>query len=381
MTALQQAAKILLPLTLLLALAGCADESETALEAPKLRPVKVVEVAAASTSRELRYSGAVKASSEAATGFRVSGKITERNVDIGDRVKTGQVMARIDATDYELQVQSAEANLEAADRQVETSEFALKRAEQLFSQQVTTRAQLEQAQLAFNQAMANRDSVRSTLAQARNQVEYSQLTADRDGIVTGINADAGQVVAAGSPVVTVAADGEQDAVIAVTETDILAFRAGKRVDVSFWSNRSLVLTGIVREVAGSADPLSRTFTVRVGLPAHPSVLLGMTATVTATAPVEAPYYDIPLAALARDATDGIIVWSVDRASETVHARPVTAQEFSDKGVKVTEGVSAGDLIVIAGTQFMTEAMKIKLPDEALSRSAQAITSTLLVGTR
>lgn len=369
MTVLNQKLKLLLPLAFVITLAGCSNEGEAIVQSPDLRPVKVMEVSAVSKSRALRYSGSVTARSEAATGFRVAGKIIERNVEIGDKVRAGDVMARLDATDFRLQVQSARASLEAADRQVETSEFALKRSEQLFRQQVTTKAQLEQAQLVFNQAVASRDSANAALQQALNQVEYSQLKADRDGIVTAINADAGQVIAAGSPVVTVAADGERDVLIAVPETDILAFRAGKLVDISFWSDRSLMLPGTVREVAGSADPVSRTFTVRVGLPPHSSVLLGMTATVEATAPVSAPYHDVPLAALSRDGELGMIVWTVDRIDTTVQPRPVTVEEFSDTGVKVTQGLSTGDLVVVAGTQFLSENMRVRLVNDELSHTA------------
>ena len=376
-----QTTKFLLPLAFVISLAGCSNEVEETVQAPELRPVKVIEMASVSTTRALRYSGSVTARSEAATGFRVAGKIVERSVEIGDRVQAGDVMARLDATDFGLQVQSAEANLEAAERQVETSEFALKRTEQLFRQQVTTKAQLEQAQLAYNQSIASRNSAKAVLEQTRNQVEYSRLTADRDGIVTAIDADAGQVVAAGSPVVTVAADGERDVVIAVPETDILAFSAGKPVDVTFWSNRSLKLPGTVREVAGSADRLSRTFTVRIGLPSDPSVLLGMTATVEATAPVAAPYYDVPLAALSRDEADAMIVWTVNRVDGTVQSRPVTVEEFSDTGVKVTDGLRTGDLVVIAGTQFLSQNMRVRLADEELSRSAQLTDRPRIVATR
>lgn len=134
--------RALLTLLLVAALAGCSAETA---EAPKetVRPVKVVEVAEAATTRELSYSGAVRARSEAPAGFRVGGKVVERAVNIGDRVRAGDVLARLDATDYALSVTSARANLVAAERQVETADFARKRAEQLFKQQVAAKAQLE----------------------------------------------------------------------------------------------------------------------------------------------------------------------------------------------------------------------------------------------
>jgi membrane fusion protein, multidrug efflux system len=362
---------IALPLITTLGLTACTEGGAEAVEEPKPRPVKVVEVDTPSTARELRYSGTVKARSEAAAGFRVAGKITERLVDIGDRVMPGDVLARLDVTDYQLQMRSAEASLAAAERQLETADFALKRADALYRQQVTTKAQLEQAQLSYNQALATRDSQRSSLEQARNQVAYGELKADKPGIVTAISADAGQVVAAGSPVVTVAADGEKEALIAVPENEIFAFAPGKEVEVGFWSKDGLALKGTVREVAGSADATSRTFAVRIALPDNPQILLGMTARVTALAPSDKSLFELPLSALTEDASKQTTVWTVDRTDATVHARPVTVDTFSDTGVQVSAGLKPGDLVVVAGTQFMAEDMRVRLADEDLSRAAEA----------
>lgn len=362
---------IALPLLVTLGLTACSEGGAEVVREPALRPVKVVEVEAPSTNRELKYSGTVKARSEAAAGFRVAGKIVERLVDIGDRVAPGDVLARLDVTDYQLQMRSAEASLAAAERQLETADFALKRAAALYRQQVTTKAQLEQAQLTYNQALATRDSQRSSLEQARNQVAYGELKADKSGIVTAIGADAGQVVAAGSPVVTVAADGEKEVLIAVPENEIFAFAPGKEVEVGFWSKDGLSQKGKVREVAGSADTTSRTFAVRIALLDDPQILLGMTARVTALAPSDRNFFELPLSALTQDAAKQPTVWTVDRTEATVHARPVTVDTFSDTGVQVSAGLKPGDLVVVAGTQFMAEDMKVRLADEDLSRAAEA----------
>ncbi|GEO86167.1 MULTISPECIES: efflux RND transporter periplasmic adaptor subunit [Alphaproteobacteria] len=348
----------LFSLLLAAALAGCSAETA---EVPKenIRPVKVVEIAPATTTRELSYSGAVRARSETPAGFRVGGKIVERKADIGDRVAAGDVLARLDATDYELSLASARANLVAAERQVETAAFAMNRADQLFKQQVAAKAQLEQAQLVYNQAVAARDSAKATLAQAENQVAYAELKADRDGIVTAVHADAGQVVAAGTPVVTVAVGGEKEVSIAVPESDVFAFTPGKAVEVGLWSNDKLMLKGTVREVAGSADPASRTFAVRIAVPDDARVLLGMTASVKAVADGDRSLFDLPLSALARGAADRPVVWTVDPAAQTVHERSITVVDFADDGVRVSDGLNAGDLVVVAGTQFMAEGLKVK----------------------
>ncbi|MBN9219048.1 MAG: efflux RND transporter periplasmic adaptor subunit [Mesorhizobium sp.] len=351
-----------------LGLAGCSQEKTEVKDI--IRPVKVVEIAPAHDTRTLSYSGSVKARVESALGFRVNGKITERLVDIGQHVAPGDVLARIDRSDYDLSVKSAQAALDAAERQVETVELARKRAEQLFAKNFAPKSQLEQATLTYDQAVATRDSARSTLAQARNQVGYTELKADRDGIVTSVNADVGQVVGSGTPVVTVAVDGEKEVLIAVPEMEIAEFKPGKAVKAGFWSDAGLALDGKVREVAGSADPQSRTFAVRVSLPNDPRVLLGMTANIEASAANEKQMVSIPLSALAKQDSQSI-VWTVDRGADTVHARPVKVAEFAPDGVRVADGLKPGDIVVAAGTQFMTENLKVKLAGGMSQQSASA----------
>lgn len=351
-----------------LGLAGCSQEKAEVKDI--IRPVKVVEIAQAHDTRTLSYSGSVRARTESALAFRVNGKITERLVDIGQHVASGDVLARIDPIDYDLSVKSAQAALDAAERQVETVELARKRAEQLFAKNFAPKSQLEQATLSYDQAVATRDSARSSLDQAKNQAGYTDLKADRDGIVTAVSADVGQVVGSGTPVVTVAVDGEKEVLIAVPEMEIGEFKPGKIVKAGFWSDDALALDGKVREVAGSADPQSRTFAVRVSLPKDSRVLLGMTASIEASAANERQLVSIPLSALAEQGSQSI-VWTVDRGADTVHARPVKVAKFAADGVRVAEGLKPGDVVVAAGTQFMTENLKVKLAGDTVLQSASA----------
>ena len=351
------AAGIVLAATL--GLASCSEEK--AETTPVVRPVKVVEIVKATNVRKLEFSGSVKSRTEMNLGFRVAGKITERLVDIGDRVRPGEVLSRIDPTDYRLAVASAEASLAAAAKAVETARLVNERAHILYKKNAVPKAQVEQAQLAYEQAVSSRIAAASTLDQARNQLSYADLKSDREGIVTAINADRGQVVSAGTPVLTVVADDEKEVQIAVPENDISEFRPGKIVKARFWSDEDLVLQGKVREVSGSADPQSRTFSVRVSLPDNPDVLLGMTATVEAEVASGAGTITVPLSALAEKDGDRI-VWTVDRDAAVVHARPVEIADFTPTGVGIAEGLKPGDLVVAAGTQFMTENLQVKLPD-------------------
>jgi RND family efflux transporter MFP subunit len=355
-----------------LAVSGCSDEKKAETK-EVVRPVKVVEIAEAGDTRALDYSGAVKARVEMNLGFRVAGKITDRRVNIGDRVKPGDLLAQIDPTDYQLAVKTAEANLAAAEKGVATADLANKRAQQLFDKSVTAKSQMEQAALSYDQAVSTRDAAASSVDQARNQVAYTELKADRSGIVTSISADTGAVVAAGTPVATVALDGEKEVQIAVPENDIAQFKPGKTVKASFWSDNKLLLDGKVREVSGSADAQSRTFSVRVSLPNDDRVLLGMTATIEAAVGNAETNVAIPLSALAEK--DGKkIVWIVDRNASTVHAREIKVADFTGAGVHVADGLKTGDLVVAAGTQFMAENLKVKLPEQ---QSAQAETGDVI----
>ena len=225
--------------------------------------------------------------------------------------------------------------------------------------------------LSYDQAVATRDSARSQLAQAKNQVAYTDLKAGQNGIVTAVSADVGQVVGAGTPVVTVAVDGEKEVLIAVPEMDIAQFKPGKAVKAGFWSDDTLTLDGKVREVAGSADPQSRTFAVRVSLPDDPRVLLGMTATVKASVGSKRQLVSIPLERARREGR------TADRLDRRPHERhgprhaPVKVADFTADGVSVAEGLKPGDVVVAAGTQFMTENLKVKLAGDTAQLSASA----------
>ena len=364
-------ASLCMPGLLALSLSACSEAKTEPVAT--VRPVKVVEIAKADTTRQLNYSGAVKARTEMNLGFRVAGKIVERLVDIGDRVNPGDILARIDATDYALAVRTAEANRAAAEKQVETVRLTQKRAEELFGKKFASQAQLDEARLGTQQALAARDAAASSLQQAKNQVAYTDLKADRKGIVTTIGADTGQVVGVGTPVVAVAVDGEKEIQIAVPETDISHFRPGQPVEVGFWTDDQLRLAGKVREVAGSADPQSRTFSVRVSVADDPRILLGMTATVEAKVATRRPLASIPLEAMAEK--DGKpIVWVADRDTSTVHARTIVVADFAADGVRVAQGLQPGDLVVAAGTQFMTENLKVKLPGIAVSQMEKPVSA-------
>lgn len=354
-----------------LAVAGCREDKADKGGEP-VRPVKTMTVSDAATTRVLRYSGSVRARIETTLGFRVPGKMVERLVDIGGRVEPGRVLARLDPTDLKLALQTAEANVAAARTRVKVADEARERARALSAKGFVTKAGLDGAGLEADQAKAGLEAALSARDQAINQAAYADLVADAEGIVTDIRADVGQVVAAGTPVAVIARDDEKEVAIAVPEQDIVDFAKHQIVAVQFWADKDLTLTGRVREIAGSADPASRTYAIRVTLPPDARVRLGMTATVEAQVPVSEGAIVVPLAALAADAGKPR-VWVVDSASATVSPREVTLGPVVPDGVRILTGLKPGDRVVTAGVQFLIPGKKVALPPLADASTASPST--------
>lgn len=343
----------------LLALSACKKDDKQADAGEPIRAVRTVTVSAAAETRTLRYSGSVRARVETALGFRVPGKLVERLVDVGQKVEAGRVLARLDPTDLKLSLQTAEANVAAARARVKVAEDARRRAQTLNTKGFVADSNLDRADLEFDQAKAALEATLYARDQAANQIDYADLKADGDGIVTEIRADVGQVVAAGTPVVTLARDDEKEVAIAVPEQDVVRFAKDQKVSVRFWADRDIVLAGRVREIAGSADPASRTYAIRVSLPDDARVRLGMTATVEAEVPVSEGTIVVPVAALAGEPGKPR-VWTVDRASATVAPRDVVLGAVAPDGVRILSGLKPGDMVVTAGTQFLTPGRKVRL---------------------
>jgi RND family efflux transporter MFP subunit len=190
--------------------------------------------------------------------------------------------------------------------------------------------------------------MRSQAAITANQAAYTSLAADADGVIVSAAAEPGQVLAAGQPVVRLAYDGEREVVVNAPESQLARFAVGQAVAISLWSDASTVFPGRVREIAGGADPITRTYTVRVTA-LHPpaNAQLGMTANVLFASGADPALVLLPLSALAREGEQAA-VWVVDPASSQVKLRKVTLGQFREDGVTITAGLSAGDVVVTAG---------------------------------
>ena len=266
---------VLLPLVL----TGCgAGETQTT----PARPVRVVAVSFEPVDAVRSFTGTIVPRTEVQAGFRVGGRIAARLVEVGDRVTPGQTLARLDMSDLDLSLKAAEARLAQAEAQATQTDANLKRYTPLLASGTVSPAQFEQVKAAADAAAAQKREAVSSLSIARNQRAYGALTLDQGGVVTAILADAGQMVANGQTVLRLATDLGREVVIDVAEGDLNRLRVGETAQVALWAEGDLTLTGTIREITPVADTASRTFRLRVALPADAPdrVRLGMTARVT-----------------------------------------------------------------------------------------------------
>jgi membrane fusion protein, multidrug efflux system len=349
------------------ALAGC--KGEAAVEGEVVRPVKVAVVAAAPGGRTLTYSGVVRPRIESAIGFRVGGKIVERAVNVGDRVGVGQLIARLDDTDLKLAENSAKAAVASARTRRDVARDNLERAKPLLAKQYISQAAYDVRLNEFDAAASALDSAEAQLRQATNAVSYATLKADKAGIVTAVTGEPGQVVSPGQAVITLAEAGATEIAIAVPEQDAGRIAVGQQARIALWAGPRAGTAGRIREIAGQADSASRTYAVRVAVASPPeSMRLGMTATVAVRIDEGAAGMLVPLTALAE--VDGVpVVFVVDAGSKTVRRRRITVAGTADEGVRVADGLAAGELVVTAGVQFLRDGMRVRLPGERTAKSS------------
>ncbi|MGO9545024.1 MAG: efflux RND transporter periplasmic adaptor subunit [Rhodomicrobium sp.] len=357
--------------TLFLLALGLAACSEAKVAPVQVRPVKAMIVPAPVTERILIYSGVVAPRIESTLGFRVSGKIVERYVNVGDRVGAGQKIARLDETDLKLAENSARAAVASAKTRAAVAKDALRRANSLLPNGFIAKAAVDQRQLEFDSAQAALDAAGDQLEQAVNATGYALLLADKDGTVTSVRAEPGQVVAAGQAVVTQALADDIEVSVAVPEQEIVKLKPGDSASVALWSAPSVKSEGKIREIAGAADAASRTYGVRVTVRTPvPEMRIGMTTSVSFKLRQEAPVITVPLAALI-EAGGKTFAFVADPDSETVARRVVVTGGVGEAGVRIKAGLKPGEILVTGGVQFLADGMKVRLAKEMLTAAAEA----------
>jgi RND family efflux transporter MFP subunit len=353
----------LVPLVAALVLAGC---SRPAPVAEPIRAVKVVTVGLQSMQSEFEFAGEVRARVESRLGFRVAGKITRRPVELGQRVKRGQVLAQLDPQDYQLAAASARAQLAAAATNRDLAAADFKRFKELKDQNFISGAELERRDATLKAAQAQFQQARAQLSGQGNQLAYATLVADVSGVVTAVEAEPGQVVAAGTPVVRIAQDGPREVVFSVPEDKVAAIKPGSGATVRVWPANT-TLKGVVQEVAASADPVTRTFVVKVALDAEPAPALGTTVAVVPQALHRdtAPVIKLPTSAFRQDGKLAA-VWVLEPATMTVRLQPVQIATADGNEVVVASGLQSGMQVVVAGVHVLSPGQKVTIYKEKVA---------------
>jgi RND family efflux transporter MFP subunit len=357
-------------LALLLAVAcGPGDDPP----APEVRPVRAIAVEELPGGESVTLTGRIEAQEEVSLAFRVGQRLVERKVNLGDGVEAGQLVARVEASTLDNAVQGARANLAAAEAAAADARLAFERQRSLFERGVAARARLDGARAARDAAAAQVDAARAQLATAREQRSFAELFADAPGTVTAVGAEPGEVVAAGQMIVRVARKGGRDAVfdVAARVRDAAGGGLDPEVTVTLASDRGVRTTGRVREISPRADPVTRTFEVRVGLTDPPDAMrLG--ATVTGTIEL-AGGGGIRIPASSLTALDGgPAVWVLDPESSTVSLRSVVVERSGRAEVAISEGLAPGDLVVTAGVQTLRPGQKVRLLDDPEGQALRAL---------
>lgn len=337
-----------------------------------IRAVKVLTVGVNTFSSTHEYAGEVRAQVESRLGFRVGGKIIKRQAELGQRVKAGQVLAQLDPQDYKLAADAARAQLRAAATNRDLAAADFKRYKELKEQNFISGAELERRETTLKSAQAQYEQAQSQLAVQGNQASYASLVADVAGVVTAIEAEPGQVVTAGTPVVRIAADGPRDVVFSVPEDKVMAFKPGMPVKVRGWT-QDRQLAAKVREVGASADPLTRTYPVKVSLEARDTTPpLGATVYVIpqglAGTPEGLQVIKLPTSALRQDGKASA-VWVVDKATMTVRSQTVQIATADGNDVVIAAGLQPGALVVSAGVHVLSPGQKVSIYQEKAAAPA------------
>ena len=342
-------------LVAMMGLAACSPPPAT--EEP-LRSVKVIQVGATTLGSPAEYAGEVKARIETRLGFRVGGKLVARHVELGQRVKAGQLLAEIDAQDYRLTVDAARAQINAAITNRDLAAADFKRYKELRDKEFISSAELERRETSLKAAQSQVDQAQAQLSAQTNQVAYSKLLADKAGVVTGIDAEAGQVVSAGMPVLRLAQDGPRDVLFAVPEDKVAGLQRGQGVQVKFWGSEEMHKASVY-EIAASADPITRTFGVRVALNAAVTAPLGSTVTVSIeTNPsLSLQKIKLPTSAL-RQEGGKTMVWVLDMATMTVKSQEIQVTTADGNEAVVNSGLQAGQQVVVAGGHVVSPGQKV-----------------------
>jgi membrane fusion protein, multidrug efflux system len=348
-----------LPVTVCsLMLAACGREAETK-DAPPPRPVRTATVEKRESLTPLTFTGRIEAEDEVSVAFRISGRLLSNNTKLGDRVEAGQLLAQLESQNELNTLRQAQAALAAAQGQLTQARNHFERQQTLLAQGWTTRANFEAATQAQQTAQSQVDAAEAQLNSAHDLVSFTELKADAPGKITATGPAAGEVVQAGQMIAKIARQDGRDAVFDIAAQMVRSAPADVQVTVSLADDPKVTARGRIREVAAQADPVTRTFEVKVGL-TDPPAAMRLGATVNGRVETSSgPVIDIPATALTR-MNQQPAVWIVDPSTNIVSARNVDILRFDQSQVIVSQGLATGEIIVTAGVQALHPGQKVRV---------------------
>jgi multidrug efflux system membrane fusion protein len=301
---------------------------------------------------------------ESSLGFRVSGKISSRRVDAGEPVKKGQVLATLDQEDERLRHESARARLSSTRANKKLAQLDYQRMKELHDKGNVSDDELDRARKALDTARASWEQARSDLNRARNRLAYTKLEADANGVVVAVNAEVGEVVSVGQPVIRVARDGPREVAVDIPENQLGLVREGE-AEVAVWANKSQWYTASLRELGAAANPVTRTFLARFTVEAPKGALaLGQSARVRLSVPEQGKGVRIPTTSVIRQG-DGTAVWVFDEDKRVMRRHPIRILGVDGNDL-IVGGLKAGERIAEAGVHTIREGQPVRPLDEQAS---------------
>lgn len=326
---------------------------------PVIRPARVATINFRSHMHSLMLAGIVAPRIETTLGFRVAGKVISREVDVGAIVQPGQLIARIDPTDYRLAVDNARAALASADADYTRAKSDLDRYQMLRGSAAFMTQTLDTRQSVSSTTSARVDQARSQLSSAENNLAYTELHADAAGVITAVQAEVGQVLAQGQGMVKLARSDELEILVGVPEHRLKTVRDASKVTFELWSETGRRYAARLRELSPSADPMTRTYPARFTVVESPAFIgIGMTASLILARPDPQQLAEVPLSAIFQQGKEPA-VWVVDPATNAVSLRPVMISRWRDETALIASGVQNGEIVATAGVHKLEPGQKVK----------------------
>jgi RND family efflux transporter MFP subunit len=338
-------------------LTGCQQEAEA--PPPEPRQVRTATSEERDTSQAVTLTGRIEAEDEIPLAFRISGRLLENTAVVGQRVEVGDLIARLESQNEENTLRAAVASLAATEAQLAQAQGQYERQRTLLDRGFTTRANYELAQKGARTAQSQVDAAEAQLRSAEDLLGFTELRADQPGVYTTVGPAAGEVVQAGQMIARLARMDGRDAIFDVPAQLLRTAPANPKISVSLADDASVKAEGYVREVSPQADPVTRTFEVKVGL-INPPEAMRLGATVNGTFNTEGGYgVEIPASALTRS-NQLPAVWVVNPSDMTVSLRTIEIARHGETLVWIGDGLDEGDIVVTAGVQALHPGQKVRL---------------------